>query len=53
MLEGRGVAKVASLATTRGWRAELVTHMFAERCCWEPDRLTMAAECPGEPGMGW
>lgn len=33
-----------------GWAS---THMLAERCCWEPGRLTMAVECPGEVGVGW
>lgn len=42
-----------SLCTRTGWRAELFTHMLAERCCWEPGRLTMAMECPGEAGVAW
>ena len=35
-----------------GVEAEFSTHMLAERCCWEPGRLTMAVECPGEVGVG-
>lgn len=53
MLGGRGMAKRTPPARTWRGRAELVTHMFAERCCWEPGRLTMAVECPGEAGTGW
>lgn len=36
-----------------GPKVGLLTHMLAERCCWELGRLTMAVECPGEAGAGW
>lgn len=58
MLDERGMAKMTALCQDQEWRVELIffffffTHMLAERCCWEPGRLTMAVECPGEAGAG-
>lgn len=51
--DGGGLAKPIPERQDWGWRAELLTHMLAERCCWEPGRLAMAGECPGDTGAGW